>query len=89
MYTIPLITIINHMRYSFSYAPFHSIYDSQSSCLDPYTFLLMWLFSTSNTTIVEEKRCQRSEALIDVLNTSEAQYAFLKATGEFTNLHVK
>ncbi|KAF8817567.1 amidase [Phlegmacium glaucopus] len=40
----------------------------------------MWPFSASNKDIVEEKRHQRTVALADVHDTSEAQYVFLKAT---------
>ena len=51
--------------------------------------LQMWPFSTSNRDIVEEKRRQRTVALADVRDASEAQHAFLKATGLFrvTNSH--
>jgi 5'-deoxynucleotidase YfbR-like HD superfamily hydrolase len=45
----------------------------------------MWPFSVSNKDIVEEKRRQRTVALAVVHDASEAQHAFLKATGSFTN----
>lgn len=48
----------------------------------------MWPFSVSNKAIVEEKRHQRTVALADVRDASEAQYVFLKATGSFTNSHI-
>lgn len=48
----------------------------------------MWPFSTSNKDIVEEKRRLRTVALADVRDASEAQHAFLKATGSFTSSHI-
>jgi hypothetical protein len=49
----------------------------------------MWPFSTSNKAIVEEKRRQRTAGLADVRDVSEAQHAFLKATGSsFTDSHI-
>jgi hypothetical protein len=48
----------------------------------------MWPFSASNKDIVEEKRRQRTVTLADVRDASEAQHAFLKATGSFTNSHI-
>ena len=48
----------------------------------------MWPFSASNKDIVVEKRRQRTVALADVRDASEAQHVFLKATGSFTNLHI-
>jgi hypothetical protein len=49
----------------------------------------MWPFPASNKAIIEEKRRQRAEALADVRDASEAQYAFLKATGsEHSATHI-
>ena len=47
----------------------------------------MWPFSVSNN-VVEEKRRQRTVALVDLCDASEAQHGFLKATGPFTNSHI-
>lgn len=48
----------------------------------------MWPFSASNNDVVEEKRRQRTVALADVCDASEAQHAFLKATGSSTSSHI-
>ena len=48
----------------------------------------MWPFSTSNKDVVDKKRRQRIVALTNVLDVSEAQHAFIKATGSFTNSHI-
>ena len=48
----------------------------------------MWPFSASNKDAVQEKRRQRSVALAEVGDASEAQHAFLKATGSVTNSHI-
>ena len=48
----------------------------------------MWPFSISSKDTVEEKRRQRTVALADVRDVSEAQHAFLKATGSLTNSHI-